>query len=165
MGYRATADRLPVQALFDLKGPRDALVAWCGDSVPALPAQPNYRHDANNVTVAHLGPGHWMVRAPVAAEDSLATALRPDAAPPEISIVCVSDTLAFFRIHGPDADKLMAIGSPLDLHPGAFPEAGASFTEFFSLRALVMRAPGGFDLAVEQSLGPFVADCLARALR
>jgi sarcosine oxidase subunit gamma len=115
------------------------------------------------MTLLFLGPDHWLLRADLETEDALTTALRPDGAPPEISIVRVSDTLAFFRITGPGAPDILAIGCPLDLHERSFGQVAATFTEVFGLKALVTRCEGGFDVAVDRSLAAMVADCLARA--
>lgn len=165
MGYDATAERLPRQTLFDLKGPRAALADWGGAALPPLPEAPNTRAEAQGVTAAHVGPAHWLLRAEAAAEEGLRAALRPDKAPPEISVLCISDTMAFFRIAGPQAAEVIATGCPLDLHPESFGELAASFTELYRVKALIARAPGGFDLGVEASFGPYIADCLALALR
>jgi sarcosine oxidase subunit gamma len=104
-----------------------------------------------------------LLRADIACEDALTTGLRPADAPPDISIVRVSDTLTFFRITGPDAAQVMSIGCPLDLHPDVFLGDAVSYTEFFGLKALVMRCDDGFDCAVEQSFSDMIADYLERA--
>jgi heterotetrameric sarcosine oxidase gamma subunit len=164
MPYDVTFDRLETQALFDLKGPREALQAWAGDALPPFPEWPNSKTGAGDTALMFIGPAHWLLRADLSREETLNAALRPAAAPPEISIVRVSDTLAFFRIIGPDADATMAIACPLDLHHNRFDADAASFTEAFGLRALVTRCHGGFDLAVDQSFGPMVSDYLTRAV-
>jgi heterotetrameric sarcosine oxidase gamma subunit len=164
MAYHVTVDRLPTQALFDLKGPQAALSEWCGEALPGFPTRPNSRQVSGNAMLCHLGPNRWLLRAPLEDEASLETALRPRDAPPEISVVRVSDTMAFFRITGPAAAEVLQIGCPLDLHPTAFPVDAASYSEFFGLKALVMRCENGFDVAVEQSFGPMLADYLRRAL-
>ena len=102
------------------------------------------------------------MRAPLGAEAELESKLRPATAPPEISIVRVSDTPTFFRVTGPDADEVRATGCPLDLHPKSFGKNAVSFTEFFAVKALVLRCEGGFDVAVEQSFGDMISDYLRR---
>ncbi|WP_127557156.1 sarcosine oxidase subunit gamma family protein [Nioella ostreopsis] len=162
MPYDVTFDRLETQALYDLKGPCAALLAWAGDALPPFPDQPNTKTEAGGATLMFIGPDHWLLRADLTREDALDAALRPAEAPPEISLVRVSDTLAWFRITGPDAAEVMAVACPLDLHASRFSPDGASFTEAFGLRAFVTRCAGGFDLAVEQSFGPMVQDYLTR---
>jgi sarcosine oxidase subunit gamma len=164
MPYDVTFKRLETQALHDLKGPREALAAWAGDALPPFPARPNSRTAAGGTTLMFIGPDHWLLRADLSAEKALTTALRPADAPPEISIVHVSDTLAWFRITGPEAAEVMAVACPMDLHTSRFGPDSASFTEAFGLKALVTRCADGFDLAVEQSFGPMVADYLTRVI-
>ena len=163
MPYDVTFTQLETQALYDLKGPREALQDWEGAALPAFPDGPNTKTVNDGATLMYIGPDHWLLRADLAREDDLTAVLRPEGAPPDISIVRVSDTLAFFRITGSDAPDLLAIGCPLDLHGSRFGPDAASFTECFGLKALVTRCAGGFDVAVDQSFGPMVADFLTRA--
>ena len=162
MPYDVTFDRLKTQALYDLKGPQEALGDWAGNALPPFPDRPNTKTEAGGVTLMFIGPDHWLLRADLTREGTLDAALRPAEAPPEISLVRVSDTLAWFRITGPDAAEVMAVACPMDLHASRFGPDGASFTEAFGLKALVTRCADGVDLAVEQSFGPMVADFLAR---
>ena len=161
--YVAAVERLAGSALFDLKGPQAALADWAAE-LPAFPQGPNRRIAAGGAMLCHVGPGRWLLRAALADEAAWEAALRPAQAPPKISVVRVSDTMVFFRVTGPDADQVMAVGCPLDLHPSVFGEEAVSFTEFFGLRALVMRCKRGFEVAVEQSFGPMLGDYLGRVL-
>ncbi len=162
MLYDVQIDRLPGFALFDLKGPATDLAAWA-DVLPAFAKVANTLTRHNGVDLCFTGPNRWILRADIAREDALIAALRPEKAPPKISITRVSDTLTFFRITGPDAAQVMSIGCPLDLHDSVFGPDAVSYSEFFGLKALVMRCEGGFDCAVEQSFGDMVADYLSRA--
>ncbi|MEX0317440.1 MAG: sarcosine oxidase subunit gamma [Ruegeria sp.] len=164
MAYDATIDRLPLSALFDLKGKGEALAEWSKGTLPALPQAPNSLSRADGMALCFIGPDHWILRADAEHEAQLEAALNLSQSPPEISIVTISDTLTFFRIAGPDADQIMPIGCPLDLHISKFGPDAVSFTEFFGLKALVMRCEGGFDCGVEQSFGDMIADYLVRAM-
>ena len=163
MPYDAHIDRLPPFALFDLKGPSDALAAWAA-ALPNFPETPNTLTRDGDDLLCFTGPNRWLLRAPLDREDGLEAALCPAKAPPEISIVRVSDTLTFFRITGPDATQVLSIGCPLDTHETVFGPDAVSYTEFFSLKALVLRCDRGFDCAVEQSFGDMIADYLNRAM-
>ena len=114
--------------------------------------------------MCHIGRNRWLLRAPLDQENAIETVLGPEKAPPEISIVRVSDTLTFFRITGPDAANILSIGCPLDVHPAAFGPDSVTYTEFFGLKALVLRCKGGFDAAIEQSFGDMIADYLSLAM-
>jgi heterotetrameric sarcosine oxidase gamma subunit len=162
MAYAVRIAGPETPAVFDLKGPQDALAAWlAGAGLPGWPSRPGTRCGAGR-WLAWTGASHWLLVAPLADEAVLEAALRGDAAPETVRIVTVSDALAFFSIEGPDAASVMAVASPLDLHAAAFPGDGATFTEVFGLRALVTRQGDGFLLAVDRSYGPFVAEYLAR---
>lgn len=165
MPQDVTFTRLDTQALFDLKGPARPLRDWAGDALPAFPDRPNSKTEAGGATLLFIGPDHWLLRADLAAEAALNTALRPAEAPPEISVTLVSDTLAFFRVTGPGAADILAIACPLDLHDSRFGNDAATWTDTFGLKALVTRCAGGFDVAVDQSFAPMMVDCLTRAAR
>lgn len=163
MTYDAVIERLPPFALFDLKGPQDALANW--SKVPLdYPTVPNTMTRNGGAILCHLGPNRWLLRDALENEAALNGFLRPEDAPAGISIVRVSDTQTFFRIAGPEAAEVMCIGCPLDLHDSVFGADAASYTEFFGVKALVLRCEGGFDVAVEQSFGNMIADYLSRAM-
>ena len=165
MGYDASVERRPINAIFDLKGPQGALADWIGaNTVPDFPSAPNRLSRADGLWLGHIGPNHWLLQADIDREEDLLAVLRPYDAPPEVSIVRISDTLARFRITGRDAQHVVAIGCPLDLDEAVFPEDVVSFTEFFGQKALVTRCEGGFDVSVEQSFGAMMEDYLTRAL-
>ncbi len=166
MGYDASFKRLPVNACFDLKGSESALGEWIGaELLPGFPTETNRCRKADGLSLDHVGPRHWLLQADIDREAELNAALRPYAAPAEVSIVRISDTMTTFRVVGADAAHVLAVGCPLDLHDTGFPEDAVSFTEFFGQKALVRRCAGGFDVSAEQSFGDMTEDCLARALR
>ena len=161
-GYDVTLTRLGAMALFDLKGKEAAVKAWT-KGLPAFPKKPNTLTSKADVQLLHIGRDHWLALAVLDLEEHLDAALNPAEAPADISIVRVSDTQCFFSVTGPDADQIMAIATSLDLHPSVFPKNGATSSEVFSLKALILRAPDGFLFSVEQSFGDMIQDYLARA--
>ena len=161
MSYDAQITRHGAMALFDLKG---AAADFAGYELPPFPDQPNHKTTRDDVDLLHIGRDHWLVMAPFDQEQSLEQVLNPTQAPADISIVRISDTQCFFAITGPDADQIMSIASPLDIHASAFAENAATFTEAFGLKALITRQPGGYWLAVEQSFGDMVEDYLTRVM-
>ena len=164
MTYDVEINQLGLMALFDLKGHRDAMANWCGAAIPAFPEPALCYSAENDMELMSLGRDNWMLRAPVANEDALLGALKPDAAPTEISVVRVSDAFSFFSVTGSEAAEVMAVATPLDIHPDVFPENGAAFTEVFSTRGLILRVDSGFHIGVERSYAPMIADYLARTI-
>jgi sarcosine oxidase subunit gamma len=162
MAYDVTITRLPLRAVFDLKGARAALSAFAGTALPPLPEQPHRLVPGKGCRLALIGPDHWLLFADAAEEERLTTGLRPERTPPDCSIVAVSDMLAFLSVVGPDADDVMAVASPLDLHPRAFGADSLTHTEAFGIKALVCRTEGGFELGVERSYADWFQTMLER---
>nr|WP_306266428.1 hypothetical protein [Pararhizobium sp. IMCC3301] len=163
MSYDVHINRQDISALFDLKGDQEALERWAGQSLPAFPDAANRLTRSEHASLYCVGRNHWIVRAELEHEEALLAALKPDAAPADVSVVLISDTLTFFDVTGPDAAAIMSIACPLDLHPAAFGETTVTFTEMFGLKALVLRLADGFEFAVDQSFGNMITDYLARA--
>lgn len=160
MAYDVTITRLPLQALFDLKGGADAVQKWCGKALPPLPARANSFSEKSGRTLQWIGPDHWILRAEIGEEDALLAALRPEAAPTEVSVVLISDTLAFFTVTGPDAEQVLAVATPLDLRDLA--DDSVTLTEAFGTKAVVRRIAGGYELAFDQSYAAMIAEYLDR---
>ena len=148
MGYEVTVQELPLRAVFDLKGERTALAAWCGFT---LPDRPNRQAVAGRGQAALIGPDHWLLWDDLAQEPDLVASLRPDAAPAELSIVPISDTLAFLAVTGPDAGEVLAVATPLDLHPSVFGMEDIAFTEAHGIKALIRCLAGGFEIGIDRS--------------
>ncbi len=163
MGYDVIIERPGLQAVVDLQGEPAAIADWIGAALPPLPEKPNTASEKNRLALYWVGRERWLLRADPEREDELLALTRSDAAPVDISIVPVSDSLQFFSITGPDAGEIVGIGSPLDVHPSVFPANGASFTDLFGVRGLIVRRADGFEFAVERSFGDMIEDCLARA--
>ena len=164
MIYDVTIEPLGLMALFDLKSSPAALSDWCGTALPDFPETPLGYTVKDGMELMYLGPEHWLLRAPLDMEEALSNALKPDAAPDDISIVRVSDTLTFFSISGPERDEVMAVATPLDLHPTVFPDRCATYTEAFSAKSLILRSGEAYHLGVDRSYGAMIADYLARTV-
>lgn len=160
MGYDVQITRLPLQALFDLKGTAAGLKAWAGSHLPPLPARPNGYEALAGRMLKLIGPDHWILRAGIDEEDALLAALNPDGAPTGLSIVRISDSLVFFSITGPDADQVMAVATPLDFT--ALAPSDVTVTEALGIKALIRRIPDGYEMAVDLSFAPMVQEYLNR---
>ena len=134
-----------MRAVFDIRLPVES------PDLPPWPARPNSRTMAGDRSLLWLGPGRWLLLAPLAEEEALQRALSQD------GVTLLSDSLAFFTLTGPGADAAMAIACPLDLHPRAFAADAANWTDAFGIRALVLREGSGWVLAVEPSYADYVA--------
>ena len=80
MAYDVALEPLPMQAVFDLKGDRAALEAWCGAVLPAFPARPNSMTEDRGRLLSHVGPDRWLLRAEISEEEALLAELHGDAA-------------------------------------------------------------------------------------
>lgn len=162
MSYEVTIRRREMSAVLDLKGrPEDIFPRLAGIGF-SLTETPNTSSRAGDREFYWIGPEHGMLRAPIASEQSLLREMQANDVPPGISQVQVSDSYVFFEIFGPDATQVLAIASPLDTHPSVFPENGATFTEAFGLKALVIRREAGFELAVDRSFADMTEEYLER---
>lgn len=162
MTYDASISQLNLMALFDLQGARDSLEQWCGPALPDFPDSPLTYASREKQRLMWLGQEHWILSAPLEEEESLTEQLKPSIAPDDISIVRISDTISFFAITGQEADEVMAVATPMDVHPDAFAEHGSAYTEAFGIKALVIRTKDGFHLGVDRSYGSLAADYLTR---
>jgi sarcosine oxidase subunit gamma len=160
MVYEATISRLPPTAIIDLRGPSASVSALLEEMRFPRLAGPNRLAETGGAVVAWVGQEHWLVLAALEREDELMAALSR--APGAVGAILVSDAYAGFGITGPQASHVLAQAAPLDVHARVFPEDGASFTEFFGQKALVMRRGGGFECRVDASYGDYVADFLSR---
>ena len=164
MTYDAHIQQLDLMSLFDLKGKKAALSKWCGATIPAFPTAPLTCEVKTDQELMAVSPDHWILRAPIDQEKGLFAALKPDEAPDDISIVHISDTLTFFEVTGPEAQEVMAVATPLDLHMDVFPANGATFSEVFSVKSLIIRVENGFHIGVDRSYAPMIADYFARTI-
>ena len=161
MIYDCRIERPGLQGLIDLKGEAADVLARLQRLGLADPPAQRAAH-AGALRVLRSAPSHWLLRAPLESEEGLLQSLLQPAPPPDTLIVPVSDAYAWFALRGPEARELMAVGCPLDLDAQAFAADGATFTEVFGLKTLLWRSAEGFELAVERSHDPLVADWFAR---
>ena len=154
--------RQPLCAVIDLKGTQPDLQNWMDYPKVVFPSRRNSRIHFDGVNLHWIGEEHWLLCATLDQEERLINLTRLEQAPAHISIVLVSDTLTFFRISGPDADQIIKIASPLDIHPTVFPCDSTSYTQVFGIKGLVTRNTDGFEIAVESSYADMIDDFLRR---
>ena len=157
MGYQISIERQTLKAVFDIKGLSQAVASRLSALGLVLPSEKNTASTADDITLCWIGNDHWILLAPTEMETRLQTTLAPDDPALDCRVVLVSDVFTFFTITGPQSNDIMAIASPLDTRQKAFPDNGATFSELFGIRALILRQPDGFTVAVEQSYADMVA--------
>ena len=159
--YDARVRLRPVPALIDIQGAAEDVLPRL--RLLGLDDPPPLRHlQAADRMVLRPAPGHWMLLSSADAPAALLRALCVTPLAEDSLVVDVSDGWAHFDIRGAEAAELLGAACPLDTHQRAFAADGATFTEAFGLRALLLRTPTWFQLAVERSHGPMVADWFAR---
>ena len=163
MKYDVTAKQLELSTLFDLKAQANNLLAWLPETLVPLPNIPNTYSTVEGCEVYWIGADHWLLRADIDQEEKLIDLLNLRSVPENISAVVVSDALTFFSLTGPQADQVISILCPLDIHPSVFAVNAASYTEAFGLKAMLIRRDNGFELAVDRSFTDMFKDVLTRA--
>lgn len=159
--YEARVRLLPTPTMIELLG-SDADVLPRLQSLGLEAPAPRRALQAHGLQLLRPAPEHWLLIAPPLEAQDLLSRLRAPALQADTLIVDVGDGWAHFAVAGAQAGVLLAIASPLDTHLRAFPADGATFTEAFGLRALVLRSVDGFQVAIERSHAPMVADWFVR---
>jgi len=164
MHYHVTLELQDLCAAVELQG--DPLLFENSPALSSikLPTVPNTYETSDAQTMYWIGPQRWLLRAELDREVELNRLSSDSTLPIAVSAVLVSDTLSFFKITGVDAGAVIAIASPMDVHPSVFPKNGASYTEVFGLKALIIRCDDGFEVAVERSYTAMLLDYFQRAI-
>ena len=119
-----------------------------------LPTVPN-RTAGAAPRVIWIGPDEWLI-----VGSDLPNAAIEGAATDAAAVLCVSagDGRCTFDVTGPDAAELLAKGTSIDLHPGAFAEGMSVMTLLAQANVIIDRLPGltGFRLIVDISLRDYV---------
>jgi len=161
MIYNCHLESLDLQALIDIKGDRLDVLPRLQRLALADPPVLRWA-SAGALRVLRPSPQHWLLRAPLPSEDRLLLELMDPAPVSDTLIVPVSDAYGWFKLGGSQAREVMAIACPLDLDPKAFGADSATFTEVFGLKTLLWVSADDFELAVDRSHAPLMADWFAR---
>jgi heterotetrameric sarcosine oxidase gamma subunit len=163
MGYDIQIRKLELNAVIELQGEERSIADWVKGDLPVFPDKPNTSNSRGNLDLYWIAPERWLLRSDIENEDRILEMTNPGAAPVEISIVQISDTLKFFEIIGPEAGEIISIACPIDNHISAFPENGVSYTNIFGIKGILIRVKNGFEIAVESSFADLISDYLQRA--
>lgn len=163
MKYDVNARQLELSTIIDLKADAATLLDWLPHAFVSLPDKPNTSTSNVHCELYWIGPDHWLLRSGIDKENELIEQLGLFTVPENISAIVLSDALSFFSLIGPQADQVISILCPLDIHPRVFPENAVSYSEVFGLKTLVIRRANGFELAIDRSFSDMMADILTRA--
>jgi sarcosine oxidase subunit gamma len=86
-----------------------------------LPTEPCTAAAKGQIGALWLGPDQWLLTCPASDVAGLIGALRAALADAHAAITDLSDGRVALRVAGPSARDVLAKGTPLDLHPRAFP--------------------------------------------
>jgi sarcosine oxidase subunit gamma len=149
----------------DLRGdPHErAFMAAAGRALDLLlPGEPCTSAAGEEIAALWLGPDQWLVTCPAADVARLVGALREALADVHAAVTDVSDGRVAFRLAGPSARDVLAKGSPLDLHPRAFPVGGCAQSLLAKASVLIhlvdderTRGPS-FDVYVARSFAHYL---------
>ncbi|MGB1864496.1 MAG: sarcosine oxidase subunit gamma family protein [Candidatus Puniceispirillum sp.] len=156
MEYQATIKKQAMWAIFDIKGNASAVAKRIADICLSLPSSANTAYAKNGQHLCWIGEDHWLLLAPSEMEFQLLERLDPQNSSLDCRIVHVSDAYTLFKVTGNHADDILAIASPLNTRQQNFPIDGATYTEFFGIRGLVLRWPDGYLTAVERSYADMI---------
>ena len=157
MGYQATIKKLGLSTIFDIKGDASAASKRISHLGLVLPSEVNTATEKDGHYLCWVGENHWLLLAPADKENQLLDTLAPHDPAMDCRIVLVSDAYTFFTVTGNQADKILAIASPLDIRLINFPENAATYSELFGIRGLIMRLHNGYLIAVERSYTDMIA--------
>ena len=149
----------------DLRGdPRDrAFMTALGRVLDLLlPGEAGTSAAKAQIAALWLGPDEWLVTCPAGDVPLLQSSLREALADVHAAITDVTDGRVAFRVAGPSARDVLAKGTPLDLHPRAFPPGSCAQTLLAKSAVLIhlleddpARGPS-FDVYVARSFAHYL---------
>jgi sarcosine oxidase, subunit gamma len=127
-----------------------------------LPTEPCTAAAKGQIGALWLGPDQWLLTCPASDVAGLIGALRAALADAHAAITDLSDGRVALRVAGPSARDVLAKGTPLDLHPRAFPPgrcAGTLLAKATVLIHLLDDDPArgaSFDVYVARSFAQYL---------
>ena len=161
-GIVAVTDAGPA-ARYVYRGAADLVSGAFGVDLPVTPMRASCSGER---AALWLGPDEWLLLAPDAEADILATSLAAAVAGRPASLVDVSHRNAGLVVAGPKATRLLASGCPLDLDAEAFPVGMVTRTLFFKAEIVLWRtAADVFRVEMQRSFAAYVTGHLGEAAR
>jgi sarcosine oxidase subunit gamma len=157
---------LPPAARHVLRG-APAVLAATGDALGLSLAMPAFRASTHASRAAlWLGPDERLLLGEDASAADTVTRLERALGDQPYSLVDVSHRQLGLSLAGPDADRVLAAGCPLDLDPEAFPLGMCTRTVLAKAEIVLWRvARDSFHLEVWRSFAAYVSGVIAEAAR
>ena len=149
----------------DLRGdPHDrAFMAAVGRALDLLlPIEPCTSAGKAQIAALWLGPDEWLLTCPARDASDLVGSLRAALVEVHAAITDLTAGRVAFRIAGPSARDVLAKGSPLDLHPRAFPVGSCAQSLLAKASVLIHLMEGdrergpSFDVYVARSFAHYL---------
>jgi len=164
MIYQVSIEECPLQALLDLKGRADFLQSWPVLAELAFPEQKNTARHGSEMAVYWIGRQHWLIRSSLEHEHRFHSIVQAADPMDAVSATVISDSVSFYRVTGKDADDVLSIASPLDIHARLFPKTGVTYTDVFGIKALLVRCENGYEIGVDRSYFDMIGVYLHKAV-
>jgi sarcosine oxidase subunit gamma len=120
---------------------------------------------AGDRLAVRLGPDEWLLCAPLAEAEAIASGVASGLTGTAHALVDVSHRYAALQIEGVHAAEVLAAGCPLDVHPAAFGVGQATRTLFGKAEIVLWRFDGAWRLECARSFAPYVWAFLGEAAR
>ncbi len=133
----------------------------------APPVAPNTVQLDEHWRVFWLGPTEWLIHGAEGRQQDLLSVLQEALAGRHAAVIDVSDYYLVMRLSGPQARTLLRKGTPLDLHPRAFPIGDCAQTRFAHATVLLhhLDETPSFDIQTRWSHAAYVWQYLAESAR
>jgi heterotetrameric sarcosine oxidase gamma subunit len=166
--YDAKLKRLPMQALFDIRGSEAGMATGLADAGLEMPVARNrVQRDTSGIEAVCLGPRRVLVLAESDAEAALNHRLNAAfGSVADADYALVSDMFVSFELSGPGSEDVLRQGAPLDLSSQRFPPDMATGTELWATSVVLMRSSvdlTSFRIIVERSFAGYIEDWLITA--
>jgi heterotetrameric sarcosine oxidase gamma subunit len=167
--YDATLVRLPMQALFDIRGSEAGMTGALAKAGLEMPVARNVvQRDVAGIQIIRLGPKRVIVLAPPEAESELNLRLESAfVSAVDADFALVSDMFISFELSGPGSEDVLRQGAPLDLSSQRFPADMATGTELWAASVVLIRAsvdPARFRIIVERFYAGYIENWLTTAM-
>ena len=132
----------------------------------APPTSPHQKTEKEDRILFWLGPNEWLLYCNLDSVETLEKDLKQQLKDIHHGIIEVSDYYTVVRLRGPQAEKIIRRGCPLDLHHSVFHAGDATQTRFGHASILLHKLSDGesWDIQVRWSYAEYLWDYLVSAI-